>query len=60
MAIGFGLLRLAPETFWAMTPIEFERALSARLPRRGVPPGRRDLAALMRVFPDETKEMPLG
>jgi uncharacterized phage protein (TIGR02216 family) len=51
MAVGFGLLRLSPKTFWAMTPIEFERA--ARPLRSGIAaPARADLAALMRAFPD--------
>ena len=52
MAVGLGLLRLQPEAFWAMTPREFERAASALFPARASPPGRRDLAALMRAFPD--------
>lgn len=60
MAIGFGLLRLAPETFWAMTPIEFGRAIGGLSPGRVSPPARRDLAALMRAFPDMTKESPFG
>ena len=54
MAIGFGLLRLSPKAFWAMTPIELERAMSAIRPGRALPPGRADLAALMRAFPDPT------
>ncbi len=54
MAIGFGLLRLSPHTFWKMTPVEFERALSALHPGRTTPPGRKTLAALMRAFPDRT------
>lgn len=61
MAVGFGLLRLAPQAFWAMTPIEFERAMSV-LPQAGsAPPARADLAALMRAFPDsEAKEGRFG
>lgn len=54
MAIGLGLLRLSPDTFWAMTPIEFERALSVLRPGRTAPLGRAGLAALMRAFPDKT------
>jgi uncharacterized phage protein (TIGR02216 family) len=54
MAVGFGLLRLSPKAFWAMTPIELERAMSAIRPGRALPPGRADLAALMRAFPDPT------
>lgn len=61
MAIGFGLLRLSPDAFWAMTPIEFERASSALRPARALPPERTDLAALMRAFPDfATKEAGFG
>jgi uncharacterized phage protein (TIGR02216 family) len=56
MAVGFGLLRLSPKAFWAMTPIEFERAMSVLRPGRASPPGRADLAALMRAFPDPTTE----
>jgi uncharacterized phage protein (TIGR02216 family) len=52
MAMGFGLLRLSPKTFWAMTPREFERAMSVFSRRAEEAPRREDLAALMRVFPD--------
>ena len=56
MAIGFGLLRLSPRTFWAMTPIEMERAMSTISPGRSAPPARGDLAALMRAYPDITNK----
>jgi uncharacterized phage protein (TIGR02216 family) len=53
-AIGFGLgvLRLAPETFWRMTPRELAHAIRAvRGPM--VPPLKRpDFDALLRAFPD--------
>jgi uncharacterized phage protein (TIGR02216 family) len=52
MAVGFGLLRLSPEAFWAMTPVEFGHAVRARSPARGPVPLRADLVALMRAFPD--------
>jgi uncharacterized phage protein (TIGR02216 family) len=52
MRVGLGLLRLSPSAFWAMTPIEFERALGVLGPRSAGLPGRGDLAALMRAFPD--------
>lgn len=52
MAAGFGLLRLSPETFWSMTPREFERAVNVLAPKSGGAPRRDDLAALMRAFPD--------
>lgn len=61
MRVGLGLLRLSPATFWAMTPIELERATGALAPGGGAPPGRGDLAALMRIFPDNTcKESGFG
>jgi uncharacterized phage protein (TIGR02216 family) len=53
-AIGFGLgvLRLAPETFWRMTPRELAFAIRA-VRGEGTAPLRRDeLDALMRAFPD--------
>jgi uncharacterized phage protein (TIGR02216 family) len=49
MAIGLGVLRLAPHDFWAMTPREFERAIGKRLPQA---PTRRVLDDLMNAFPD--------
>lgn len=52
MAVGLGLLRLSPATFWAMTPREFERAMSVLARQRQTPPDRSDLTALMRAFPD--------
>lgn len=52
MAAGLGLLRLSPAHFWAMTPRELERALSAFAGPRRDPPGRAALEALMRAFPD--------
>ncbi|ODT05672.1 MAG: hypothetical protein ABS35_46795 [Kaistia sp. SCN 65-12] len=54
MAIGLGLLRLSPDAFWTMTPVEFERALSALRPAKTAPLCRAGLAALMRAFPDKT------
>lgn len=52
MAAGFGLLRLSPKTFWAMTPREFERAMSVFSRKANAAPRRAGLAELMRVFPD--------
>lgn len=51
-AIGFGLgvLRLAPDAFWRMTPRELAFAIEAV--SGGAPLGRSELAALMRRFPD--------
>lgn len=55
MALGFGRLRLSPRDFWAMTPRELALALNAGRGPTGAaqPPRRDDLAALMRIFPDE-------
>ena len=54
MALGFGLLGLAPAVFWSMTPKELEAALRGRLGRAAFegPPSRGDFAELMRLFPD--------
>ncbi len=52
MAVGFGLLRLSPKTFWSMTPREMERAMSVIWPASGLNLGREELAALMSAFPD--------
>ena len=59
MAIGLGLLRLSPKAFWAMTPLEFERAISVLAQHRQAPPDRGDLTALMHAFPDN-QEAGLG
>jgi uncharacterized phage protein (TIGR02216 family) len=53
MAFGLGVLGLAPDLFWQMTPAEFAAAVRGRhgVARSG-PPARADLEALMRAFPD--------
>ncbi|MEP9371020.1 rcc01693 family protein [Mesorhizobium sp. KR1-2] len=53
MAMGFGLLRLSPHAFWAMTPREFERAASVLKRAAGEAPRREDMLALMQAFPDK-------
>jgi uncharacterized phage protein (TIGR02216 family) len=51
MAFGFGVLRLSPEAFWAMTPRELAAAHHGTTGQNmSVPP---DLAALMQLFPDK-------
>ena len=55
MALGFGLLRLSPRDFWSMTPIEFERAISGLQAGAPAAPGRHELIALMRAFPDKVR-----
>jgi uncharacterized phage protein (TIGR02216 family) len=53
-AIGFGLgiLRLAPEQFWNMTPRELAYAIEAVSGRGGAPLPRAALDELMKRFPD--------
>ncbi len=55
MSIGFGLLHLAPDHFWAMTIPEFEAAVSGMFGDRliATPLARDELLALMHRFPDE-------
>lgn len=53
MAFGLGRLRLSPDAFWALTPREF--AALAGKAGRGQPPGRADLEAMLRRFPDMTE-----
>lgn len=55
MAVGLGVLRLAPAEFWRMTPREFASAIAPLLPARPVPIGRAGLASLMQQFPDEAR-----
>ncbi len=60
MRLGLGVLRLPPEAFWAMTPIEFQRALEGAgvlAPGGGSAwMGRDTLERLMARFPDAKKE----
>ena len=53
-AIGFGLgvLRLAPEQVWRMTPRELACAIAAVRGPHVAPPDRAALDDLMRRFPD--------
>lgn len=53
-AIGFGLgvLRLAPESFWRMTPRELAFAIEAVTGRAAGPLPRRSLVELMKRYPD--------
>jgi uncharacterized phage protein (TIGR02216 family) len=51
MAAGFGLLRLSPPAFWAMTPREFASAVRWMMPTDPALT-RNTLSALMRQFPD--------
>ncbi|MEM1344691.1 MAG: rcc01693 family protein [Pseudomonadota bacterium] len=65
MRLGLGTLRLAPEHFWAMTPVELLCALEGAgvLAPEGARLGRTRLDALMHRYPDApayTKEPPHG
>jgi uncharacterized phage protein (TIGR02216 family) len=53
-AIGFGLgvLRLAPDHFWRMTPRELAFAIEAVCGRAGEPPARATFNELMTRYPD--------
>ncbi|MEL6773338.1 MAG: rcc01693 family protein [Pseudomonadota bacterium] len=57
MRLGLGQLRLSPEVFWAMTPVELDRALEGAglAPIGGSAPGRGMLDALMARFPDRER-----
>lgn len=53
MRLGLGALRLPPEVFWAMTPVEFACALEgAGLVGTAPSMTRHDLDALMARYPD--------
>ncbi|MBW9090641.1 phage tail assembly chaperone [Rhizobium wenxiniae] len=51
MHVGFSLLRLSSEDFWALTPVEFFLMTGGARPR-AVATGRGELEELMRAFPD--------
>ena len=52
MAFGFGVMRLPPQQFWAMTPLELAYAIEA-IHGRSSPLDRETFSELMRKFPDE-------
>jgi uncharacterized phage protein (TIGR02216 family) len=53
MTAGLGMLRLAPDDFWSMTPRELDAALRGAFGVAMRPAmTRSDLAALMTAFPD--------
>jgi uncharacterized phage protein (TIGR02216 family) len=45
-------MRLAPDTFWAMSLVEWRAAVEGRYPRRAAAFGRDTLARMMKEFPD--------
>lgn len=54
MAVGLGVLGLAPDVLWRMTPRELAAAIGGRLGGAGCdePMARGDLARLMQQHPD--------
>ncbi len=54
IGFGLGVLKLAPESFWRMTPRELACAIEV-LGRSGVPLDRASFEELMRRFPDERR-----
>ncbi len=59
MRLGLGTLRLPPEVFWAMTPVELQRALEGAgilaIGGAGSWMERAALEQLMARFPDKDK-----
>lgn len=58
IALGLGLLRLAPRDFWSATPREMAHALRIHGAGHGIggaasPPERQSVEALMALFPDD-------
>lgn len=51
MRVGLGELRLSPDAFWAMTPLEFAAATGSGAPGGG-PMSRSRLDALRAAYPD--------
>lgn len=60
MRLGLGTLRLSPEVFWAMTPVELQRALEGAgilaIGGAGDWMERATLEGLMARFPDNDRE----
>ena len=52
MALGFGLLHLPPDRFWAMTPRELNAAARAFAAPAETAPARDWLTGAMRRYPD--------
>jgi uncharacterized phage protein (TIGR02216 family) len=56
MGFGLGVLRLAPDAFWRMTPRELAAAIAAVRGPIAAPLKRTDLEDLMQRFPDRVTE----
>ena len=54
IGFGFGVLHLAPDAFWRMTPRELAHAIVAVRGRTPPPVDRAGLDDLMQRFPDTT------
>lgn len=52
MALGLGILKLAPHAFWSMSPKELEAVLGVRRRLGGLPLEASELARLMALYPD--------
>ena len=54
MAFGFGVLKLPPPVFWAMTPRELDAALAGHYGRNRLrrAPSRPELDVMMAEYPD--------
>ncbi len=57
MAFGLGVLRLAPDSFWRMTPREISFALEGVYGQRRENISRIIMNNLMTDFPDQAKTM---
>ncbi|MEQ1650525.1 MAG: rcc01693 family protein, partial [Hyphomicrobiaceae bacterium] len=59
MAAGLGQLRLAPNTFWSMTPKELDAALRGHfgIPSHTTPLSYATLSSLMHRYPDRDVEV---
>jgi uncharacterized phage protein (TIGR02216 family) len=56
MGVAFGLLRLSPQDFWAMTPLELAAVMKALGLAGDRAPDRDELGRLMRLFPDRPEQ----
>lgn len=56
LAFGFGVLRLAPEQFWRMTPRELAAAMRGLFGEAEAPLDRAALDDLLRRYPDQPSE----
>ncbi len=55
LAIGLGILRLSPESFWRMTPRELAAAMRGLFGEPEAPFDRSTLEQLARRYPDQPR-----